>query len=56
VDRKHRDLDQQSVDDFTNKQHWEIYQALLEGRTDDAIDAIARHVRESWTWRPHETT
>lgn len=42
--------------DFANKQHWEIYQALLEGRIDDAIDAITRHVRESWTWRPHEAT
>ncbi|MEO7015670.1 MAG: FadR/GntR family transcriptional regulator [Leifsonia sp.] len=42
--------------DFANKQHWEIYQALLEGRTEDAKDAITRHVRESWTWRPHETT
>ncbi|SEH65461.1 MULTISPECIES: GntR family transcriptional regulator [unclassified Leifsonia] len=46
--------DPRAMYDFANKQHWEIYEALLDGRTDDAIDAIARHVRESWTWRPHE--
>lgn len=42
--------------DFANKQHWEIYQALLDGRTDQAVDAITRHVREIWIWQPHETT
>jgi DNA-binding FadR family transcriptional regulator len=42
--------------DVANRQHWEIYRALRDRRTDDAMDAIARHVREMWTWRPHETS
>jgi DNA-binding FadR family transcriptional regulator len=42
--------------DVANRQHWEIYRALRDGRTDDAMDAIARHVRGTWTWRPHESS
>jgi DNA-binding FadR family transcriptional regulator len=37
--------------DVANRQHWEIYEALRDGRTDDAMDAVTRHVREMWTWR-----
>jgi DNA-binding FadR family transcriptional regulator len=40
--------------DVTNRQHWEIYRALRDGRTDDAVEAITRHVRRMWTWRVHE--
>jgi len=40
--------------DVANRQHWEIFHALRDGRTDDAMDAVTRHVREMWTWRLHD--
>ena len=46
--------DPRAMYDFTNPQHWAVYRALRDRRTDEAIAAITRHVREQWTWRLSE--
>lgn len=33
---------------FANRQHWELYRALREGRTADAVEAISQHVLDNW--------
>ncbi|HEU5223309.1 MAG TPA: GntR family transcriptional regulator [Candidatus Lumbricidophila sp.] len=43
--------DLRAMYDIANRQHWDLYHALREGRTADAVDAIARHVRQNWTYR-----
>ncbi|MDL9977796.1 FadR/GntR family transcriptional regulator [Microbacterium sp. ASV49] len=40
--------------DAANLDHWDIYNALRDGRVEDAVVALDRHIRDLWTWR-HDT-
>ena len=36
--------------DAANRQHWAIFRALRDGRTDDALSALGEHISQMWTW------
>lgn len=40
--------------DRANRDHWDIYEALRDGRVEDAAAALDRHIRELWVWRPSD--
>ncbi|MBM7832100.1 DNA-binding FadR family transcriptional regulator [Agromyces cerinus] len=36
--------------DAANRQHWAIFRALRDGRTDDALSTLSEHISQMWTW------